>query len=161
MILFQIFIFRVLPVTKNHPVFERKAFPPGSITSNHLCLYRRFLEVISSSRTGNFFLLKFFLNSFSSWADNSSFWHFLLLWGLPTDPSSNHHESDAGDKSKRALHFFCHLLVVKHCTDIHRKFIQFGERRLPCIHEKNEGCGDIIPANFLDFPPNFRLRTRF
>ena len=29
------------------------------------------------------------------------------------------------------------------------------------IHEKNEGCGDIIPANFLDFPPNFRLRTQF
>ena len=29
------------------------------------------------------------------------------------------------------------------------------------IHGKNEGSGDIIPANFLDFPPNFRLRTRY
>ena len=33
---------------------------------------------------------------------------------------------------------------------------------LSLIHTwKNEGSGNIIPANFLDFPPNFRLRTRF
>ena len=35
------------------------------------------------------------------------------------------------------------------------------ENRYRIIHPKNEGSGDIIPANFLDFPPNFRLRMRF
>ena len=29
------------------------------------------------------------------------------------------------------------------------------------IHPKNGGCWGYIPANFLDFPPNFRLRTQF
>ena len=29
------------------------------------------------------------------------------------------------------------------------------------IHEKSGGYWGYIPANFLDFPPNFRLRTRF
>ena len=29
------------------------------------------------------------------------------------------------------------------------------------MHEKRGDAGDIITANFLDFPPNFRLRTRF
>ena len=27
--------------------------------------------------------------------------------------------------------------------------------------QKTGDAGDIITANFLDFPPNFRLRTRF
>ena len=27
--------------------------------------------------------------------------------------------------------------------------------------EKGGDTGDYVPANFLDFPPNFRLRTRF
>ena len=27
--------------------------------------------------------------------------------------------------------------------------------------KKRGDAGDIITANFLDFPPNFRLRTRF
>ena len=50
---------------------------------------------------------------------------------------------------------------VNHGQSAKRSSLVNEFSNLLCIHPKNEGSGDIIPANFLDFPPNFRLRTRF
>ena len=35
------------------------------------------------------------------------------------------------------------------------------DKTLGAYMRKAGDAGDIVPANFLDFPPNFRLRTRF
>ena len=38
---------------------------------------------------------------------------------------------------------------------------KFATWLLLAYMEKGGDTGDYVPANFLDFPPNFRLRTRF
>ena len=75
-----------------------------------------------------------------------------------------HHERE---KNVRKITNGRFILIVKSIVGfllVNLRQVQIStkhHRHSPSIHPKIEGSGDIIPTNFLDFPPNFRLRTRF